>query len=413
MLKILIISQYFWPENFRINDVATLLAANQCQVTVLTGLPNYPEGAIFDGYKSTIPRKEIHKNGVLIFRVPIIPRSTAGSFRLFINYLSYIISSIFFGTFLLRNKNFDLIFVYAPSPIFQSVIGIYFKFILRKPLVTWVQDLWPECVEMTGHIKNKAILNAVDRLVSAIYKGNDLLLVQSKGFINSVSSRSGKVPVQYFPNPGPILSRDLKVKPGSNATEKFFLKNGFNLVFAGNLGKVQSLNTLLGSAELLVKHEDIRLIIVGSGSESGWLQKQILNRGLVNVVATGRYSESEMVLIFKSASALVASLIRSPILSLTVPAKLQSYLAAGKPILCSMDGEGRQLILESGAGICCAPEDSDSLAAAIVKMSKMSKEDLDAMGKAGREYYEINFEPTNLVLNLIARLRLMINLHAR
>lgn len=399
-MKVLIISQYFYPESFRINDVARLLIRNGCEVVVLTGCPNYPDGVCFDGYTSYKLDSQLHLDGYFIHRVPIITRGRSSSLRLFLNYLSFIVSGIVFGSYALKKEKYDLIFVYAPSPIFQAVIGIYFKYLRAVPLVTWVQDLWPECIQLTGHIKNKRILRLVSLAVSWVYKKNDLLLTQSRSFISSVKMRAGSVPVKYFPNPGD-LDPNQGYSPLPILTGNFFLKSGFNIVFAGNLGTVQSLPMILDAAEILRDYSHIRIILVGSGSLSKWLACEIESRRLSNLVLAGRYSSDAMPAIFNYASALLVSLNSDSVLNQTVPAKLQSYLAAGKPIIASLDGEGAQIVVDANAGIVCPTEDPFALAESILKLSNMNEEQLKTMGDSGKYYFSQNFEPHTLASQLI------------
>ena len=399
-MRILIISQYFYPENFRINDVVKLLVRNGCKVVVLTGCPNYPDGLSFDGYSCYQVYSELHSDKYLIHRVPIVTRGSASSVRLFLNYLSFILSGIFFGSYLLRKEKYDLIFVYAPSPIFQAVVGIYFKYLKRAPLITWVQDLWPECIELTGHLSDKKILYLVSKAVCWLYRKNDLLLAQSRSFISSIKMRASSVPVQYFPNPGED-NFNLDHSIYTDSAEEIINKSRFNIVFAGNLGTVQSLPMILDAAEILRDCSDIRIILIGSGSLSHWLESQLQSRQLKNVVLAGRYPADAMPAVFERASALLVSLNSDPVLNQTIPAKLQSYLAAGKPIIASLDGEGAQIVVEAKAGLVCPTEDPIALAQAILQLSKMSKNQLESMGVSGRRYFAENFEPNALVEELI------------
>ena len=399
--NILIVTQYFYPENFRINTIAKLLVLKGHNVTVLTGCPNYPDGKSFDGYSSFNFGLEHHSDGFIIHRVPVITRGQGSSLRLFLNYLSFIVSGILFGRYSLRNTKFDIAFVYAPSPIFQSLVGIYFKHLRGVPVVTWVQDLWPECAQLTGYVKSQAALKFIAKAVSWTYRQNNLLLAQSKSFIASIKLKADLVPVKYFPNPGEeTLNQIYSVLPKS--AENFFLNSGFNIVFAGNLGKVQSLPTIIAAAEILRTNKKIRFIFVGSGSLSERLKHVIQTKGLKNIILAGRHSPDEMPAILNRASALLVSLNRDPILNQTVPTKLQSYLAAGKPIIASLDGDGAKIVAESKAGFVCPPQDPIALTKAILKLSAMSHKRLDDMGTSGKNYFANNFEPHMLVEDLIS-----------
>lgn len=208
------------------------------------------------------------------------------------------------------------------------------------------------------------------------------------------------VPVKYFPNPGDENSNEIHL--ALPAAIEIFLHSGFNIVFAGNLGKVQSLPMIVEAAEILQDNSDIRFILFGSGSLSEWLKYEIQTRRLKNIVLAGRYPADAMPAILNRASALLVSLNHDPILNQTVPAKLQSYLAAGKPIIASLDGEGAQIVAEANAGFVCPAQDSIALTKTILKLSDMSQKQLDAMGASGKRYFAENFEPNMLVEELIS-----------
>ena len=398
-MKLLIISQYYWPENFRINDIVKLLVNEGIEVTVLTGCPNYPSGLAFEGYSNYRKITEIHSDGYFIYRVPIILRGNSSSIRLFLNYISFILSGIIFSNSFLKDKKYDLVFVYGLSPLFQVIIGIYIKYIKKIPLITWIQDLWPDSLRLTGRIKNRYVLNFISLLVSWVYKKNDLLLVQSRGFFKHIKDNVGSVPIVYLPTPGEVKSNSLV--DHSFYSFDYFLKDGFNLVFTGNLGSVQSLHTILDAAEILKQKEDIRIILIGSGSLKQWLSSEILNRNLYNIILTGPYKPEVMPQIFSKASALLVSLNSDPILNLTIPAKVQSYLAAGKPIIASLSGEGARIILEAKAGLVCQTENPVALSEAILKLKFMNSYELEMMGALGKDYFLNNFHPNIVVDNLI------------
>lgn len=396
-MKVLLFSQYFWPESFRINEVVESLLDVGCEVTVLTGQPNYPHGKTFEGYRSLYISKEVHSKGYTIYRVPLIPRGKANAVGLLFNYLSFVLSSALIGPFVLRGQKFDLIFVCGMSPFTQSVSAIWLGRLKKAKVVIWVQDLWPESLEATGFVKNKAVLRGVGRVVSWIYRHCDLLLVQSKGFFSSVQNLAGKTPIKYHPNPGELAFTH---STSSVQISSLSLKSGFNVVFAGNLGTVQALDTVLDAAEQLKQHEDINLVLVGSGSLTTWLESEIKRRNLQNVSMPGRFPVEAMPSILGQASALLVSLCRDPIISKTIPSKVQVYLAAGKPIIASLDGEGARVVEESGAGLGCSAQDATALAQAILKLRALPMEELELMGRKGLEYYQQHFEPTMLALRL-------------
>ena len=406
-MKILIVSQYFWPETFRITELVQSLRDAGCDVTVLTGQPNYPDGVVPPGYSAASLCTQIH-DGLTIYRVPLVPRGGGSALRLALNYLSFIVSAAVFGPWLLRGCRVDAILVYATSPILQVIPAVWLKWVKGAKLVTWVQDLWPESLSATGFVRNKTILGAVAVVVRWIYRKNDLLLVQSQAFIEPVVQMAGRTPVIYHPNPGELAFS----KPSMDGPCPLKLEPGFNVVFAGNLGTVQALETLLDAAEILLPCLEIRLVLIGSGSRSAWLEKQVMHSLLKNVRLPGRFSADVMPGILSQASVLLVSLMRSPIMSQTVPSKVQVYLASGRPIIAALDGEGARMVMESGAGLACPAEDATALAKAVLQLRATSAEELKRMGESGRRYYDENFDPAFLARQLLERLDDVVNLSA-
>ena len=352
-MKVLIVSQYFWPESFRINEVAVSLREAGCEVIVLTGQPNYPEGVIRPGYSILSARTEQY-DGLLVHRVPLVPRGRGSGFRLALNYLSFVLFASVVGPWLVRGRAVDVVFVHGMSPILQAIPGIWLARLKKAKVVTWVQDLWPESLSVTGFVRNERLLAAVSRVVRWIYRHNDLLLVQSRAFVSPVRAMAGATPVEYHPNPGERAFRN----PGEVSRPALRLSPGFNIVFAGNLGIVQSLGTILDVAELLSDLPDVCFVLVGSGSRDEWLSSELSRRRLGNVQLAGRFPPDAMPGILSQASALLVTLVRDPIMAQTIPSKVQAYLAAGKPILAALDGEGAEVVREATAGIACDAEDA-------------------------------------------------------
>lgn len=402
-MKVLVLSQYFWPETFRITEVVQSLCDLGHEVTVLTGQPNYPDGVIQPTYSATSLRTQIH-DGLTIHRVPLAPRGRGSALRLVLNYLSFIVSSAVFGSWLLRGQRFDAILVYAPSPILQAIPAIWLARLKGARLATWVQDLWPESLSATGFVHNPTILKGVSAVVRWIYRKNDLLLVPSQAFVEPVVRMAGRTPVVYHPNPGEVAF-------SAAVTDQPFplqLEPGFNVVFAGNLGTVQALDTVLAAAQLLRDEQDVRFVLVGSGSRSEWLQQEIRRLGLDNISLPGRFPPSHMPGILSQASALLVSLVRDPIMSQTVPSKVQAYLAAGRPIVAALDGEGARVVMEAGAGVACPAEAAQALADAVLQLRDALPQERQRMAQCGRSYYEQHFEPKLLAKRLAAILSGMV-----
>lgn len=394
-MNVLIISQYFWPENFRINEIAESLGRAGCTVSVLTGAPNYPEGAVFPGYSATAIKVE-QKGRVTIHRVPVVPRGRGTAIRLALNYVSFVVSACVFAPWILRRKPVDIVLVYAPGPILQSIPGLWLGMVKRAPVVTWIQDLWPESLVATQFVRSRWLLASIASLVRWIYRRNDLLLVQSRSFIDSVTAMAGRTPVAYHPNPG-----DLPLNSASQGPPALRLQSGFNVVFAGNMGTVQALDTILDAAEKTRDVTDLWWVLIGSGSRGAWIGEEVRRRGLAQVVLPGRFPPEAMPQILDQASVLLVSLVRSPIMSQTVPSKVQAYLASGRPIVAALDGEGARVVAEAGAGVTCPAEDAAALSDAVLRLKAMSPGELDRLGVAGRDYYRRHFDPEMLTSRLI------------
>ena len=396
-MRVLVLSQYYWPESFRINEVARSLREAGCEVTVLTGQPNYPDGQIFTGYSAWSVGCEEHE-GIRIHRVPLAPRGAASAWKLIANYLSFMFAASLIGPWLLRGQRFDVVFVYGVSPILKVFPALVTRRFTGGALVTWVQDLWPQSLQVTGFVRSPRVLAIVASLVGWLYRQNDLLLVQSQGFIPLVAAMSGNTPVEYHPNPG-----DQAFPAESEGQAALILQPGFNVVFAGNLGTVQALDTVLAAAQLLSDDPVVRFVLIGSGSRGEWLRQEVQRLSLTNVQIPGRFVSEAMPAILAQASALLVSLTGNSTLSQTVPSKVQAYLASGRPIIASLDGEGARVVEEAGAGVVCPAEDAGALAAAVRRLSALPAQERALMGQAGRSYYLNHFEPGMLASRLVQR----------
>lgn len=379
-MRLLIVSQYFWPENFRINDLVEEFVKRGHQVTVLTGLPNYPNGKVFDQFKAD-PAQYSNYAGADIVRVPIVSRGLGGV-RLLLNYLSFAASASFIGLWKLRGRHFDVIFTCQLSPITVGLPAAVMRTFKRAPMAFWVLDLWPESLHAIGVVRSPKVLQVVGGLVSFIYKRCDLILAQSKSFIPQIQKYAAKNShIQYFPSWAEtvfqsnsiILANEIPLKPGS-----------FNIMFAGNIGDAQDFPAILAAAENLKSHTHIRWLIVGDGRMAKWVADEIQNRNLQNsVLMLGRHSIDRMPSFFKHADALLVSLKDEPIFAMTIPGKLQSYLASGIPVIAMLNGEGANLVASSAAGVTCAAGDHQGLSDAVLKLAGMSTEEREVLGRNG------------------------------
>lgn len=397
-MHILIVTQYFWPENFQINNLAIDLKNQGHEVTVLTGIPNYPEGSYYPGYGWFDKNKESY-HGITIKRVPVIPRGNGGGFRLALNYFSFAFFASILGPFKCRGRC-DVIFVFMPSPITVGLPARVLKKIKKAPILFWVQDLWPDTLVATGSIKSKNILKWIKKLTQSIYHSCDRILVQSKAFIASIEQLGEfKHKLFYFPNAVEDFYRPISPCEGkSNATN---LPSGFKIMYGGNIGTAQSFETILQTAILLKDIKDIQWIIIGEGRQKNWLIDQIANQGIGHKFHFIQHQLPEMMpYYFSQADALLVSLKKEPVFSLTIPSKLQCYLASGKPIIASLDGEAARIIDEAGAGIASPAEDAHALAKNILILSKMELAERELMGQKGRLYAEQHFDRKRLVTQL-------------
>lgn len=396
LMRLLIVSQYFWPEGFRINDLVTELVGRGHEVTVLTGVPNYPDGVVFTEYRDN-SASFAQFAGADVIRVPMLSRGK-GALRLILNYLSFAMSASFMGPLRLRGRQFDAIFVYEPSPITVGVPAIVMKWFKKAPIAFWVLDLWPQSLQAVGAVKSPLVLKLVNRLVRAIYSGCDLVLAQSHSFVPKIASYLPDARrVVYFPSWAETIVPPENTLPAPEVPPSV---GTFDIVFAGNIGEAQDFPTLLEAAELLVD-TPVRWLVVGDGRKADWVRSEIDRRGLgKSIVMLGRYPIERMPSFFRHADALLVSLKADPIFALTIPAKLQTYLAAGIPILATLDGEGAKVVEASGAGLAAQAGDAVGLALAVRRLMALDQADRREMGRRGRIYAHREFDRSELISRL-------------
>ena len=396
-MRILIVAQVFWPENFRINDVCVELCRRGHDVTVLTGWPNYPEGQIFPEFKRD-PAAFAQLGGAPIVRVPIVPRGS-GRLRLVLNYLSFVVSAALLGSWKLRGQRFDAIFVWESSPITVGLPAIVFRATKRAPMAFWVLDLWPETLEAVGVVRSTRMLRLVGKLVTFIYARCDVILAQSHSFVPQIARWCRRETwIEYFPVwPESVFERG-EAQP---AAEVPVAEGSFNVMFAGNIGEAQDFPAILAAAELLKEQSHIRWLVVGDGSAAAWVKSEIARRGLQDrVLMLGRYPVERMPAFYRHANALLVALKDEPIFAMTIPGKLQSYLAAGIPVVAMLNGEGADVVKRFGAGVTCAAGDSAALAAAVLKLASLPQQELQQMGANGSQASATEFDRHTLITRL-------------
>jgi glycosyltransferase involved in cell wall biosynthesis len=397
-LRVLIVSQHFYPENFRINSVAASLVNHGFKVDVLTGMPNYPSGKCFVGYESSWLTRDSYL-GVQMLRVPIIFRGNSSNVRLIFNYLSFVVSASLFGLFFLRKK-YDLVFCYATSPILQAIPAILFAKKNSAPFVLNVQDLWPESISATGRIHSSSIIWCLTKLVAWIYRQSNLILTQSNEFHLPIKKIAPVAKIIFWPNSVDPSFYESELNKMPESLDNAYGANYFTVTFAGNIGSAQSIETIVEASNLLKAEGKIRIILLGDGSKRLWALKEKSKKNLTNLFIPGPFPEKMMPIIYSKSSCLLVTLTDRYIFSLTIPNKIQGYLALGRPIIGSINGAGAEVIKEANAGMVCPAEDSIMLAEKILEMSKLSQEELNTYGKNGRDYFMFHFEHDMLMQKL-------------
>ncbi|MBB3312276.1 glycosyltransferase involved in cell wall biosynthesis [Rhizobium sp. BK196] len=400
-MKILVVTQYFWPEGFRINDLVTGLVDRGHEVTVLTGKPNYPSGKTFPEYLQD-PSAFASYNGIPVVRVPMLARG-ARAITLLLNYASFALCGSLLGAFKLRGRKFEAIFVFEPSPISVGFPAIVLRWLKKAPVAFWVLDLWPESLEATGIVRSKFILKQVGKIVKFIYDRCDLILAQSRSFIPEIS-RFGQLPdkITYFPSWADKVDRNIEEEPASEIPAD---REKFSIVFTGNIGEAQDFGAVLDAAESLKHNKAVRWIIVGDGRMASWVREEVDRRQLQDsVLLPGRFPLERMRSFYMHADALLVSLKAEPIFAMTIPGKMQSYLAEGLPILAMLNGEGADVLSRAGAGLASPAGNGAALAESVLKMMSMSNHDRSQMGRNGLMLSEKDFNRDSRIDELSALL---------
>ncbi len=401
-MQILIVTQYYFPESFKSNDLSFELQKRGHEVTVLTGLPNYPEGKMFEGY-GIFKNRTQEINGVKVIRSLLLLRGKGGGIRLFLNYFSFAFFASIKAFFLSFSNKFDAVIVHEPSPITQFYPALLLKKLQKVPVYFWVMDLWPESLEILGGVKNKFVLNLFTKMVTNFYENSEKILITSKGFKKSILEKGNfKNKLEYFPNwaEDSISQGDVNY-PIPNLPE------GFKVMFAGNVGEAQDMEAVMNSALYLKNHSKIKLIIVGDGRKMSFVQEFIQQNNLQETVITvGQFPLDAMASFFAKADMMLVSLRDDAIFNITVPAKTQAYMSASKPIIAMLNGEGAEIIEEANCGVSVPAGDSKKLAEIIVKMSELDPEVLKNMGENSRNFFLENYSLPSCIDNLERILKL-------
>lgn len=387
-MRILVVTQYFWPENFRINDIVEALHIRGHQITVLTGHPNYPKGKFFRGYTGKSVIHEVYQ-GIEIIRVPIFPRGEDGNSKLIINYLSFVISGTIFALFS-GKRDFDVILFNGLSPTIAGIPATALKMKYKRPLLTYIQDLWPESLLAVRPNTSQFAISLLRILTTYIYKQSEQVWASSKSFLNRIENLGiSRKKLHYFPQ---YAESFYKPEPRNPVwAHENGLPNGFIVMFAGNIGIAQDLPNVIQAAELTQEH-GIHWVFLGTGSAKVNLAQQAEAKNLNNVHFLGSFPARTMPHFFAQADVLLVSLADQELFAMTIPAKVQSYLASGRPILASLAGEGAEVVRDSEAGVVVSPENPQALAKAAIALKALTESERTIMGQRGRAYFVKNFE---------------------
>ena len=352
--KILIITEYFYPEEFKINEIAVAWREKGYDVTILTQNPTYPLGEIYHGYANNWYSKDNYE-GMDVYRVKAVTGYKESLFRKLLKYFTFMILGSIVS--LKIGKKYDYVFGFDVGPLTGMVPAILLKKIYNKPVVLWVQDVWPDSVYAYGFKKRELLVKMLDGFVRFVYKHTTSIAVSGEGFIKRVKPyvEENKT-VEYLPNWADDLDETLE-------PVKLSQESKIHFTFAGNIGKVQNLdNVLKAFASLPQKHlQKAQLNIIGDGSFLDALKKQVEDNDYKNIVFWGRKPRKEMNAYFQASDFLIVSLIDKPIFSLTVPAKVQTYIAAKKPILTIVSGDAARIIENNNLGFSANPSDIEAI----------------------------------------------------
>ncbi|MEG1692344.1 MAG: glycosyltransferase family 4 protein [Bacteroidales bacterium] len=371
------------------------LARRGHNVTVLTGIPNYPSGRFLDGYGLFSKRTELI-NGVKVIRAFLLPRGKGGGFRLALNYFSWVFFASIRALFLAVFNRYDVIIGHEPSPITQGIPAIVVKRIQKIPFYFWVLDLWPESLESAGGVTNKSVLNFFLKITQFVYNNSDKILISSRGFAESILEKGDyQNKLVYFPNWGEdifTVSKEYHIPP---------LQNGFKVMFAGNIGEAQDMDNIMNAALELKGESDIKFVIIGDGRKLAFVKEFVHKHQLQDSVSIlGRFPLDAMPSFFKKADVMLVTLKDEMIFNVTIPAKVQAYMAAGRPIAAMLNGEGAAIITEAQCGVAVNAGDYLELAQVIRNLRIRDQQDLKRLGLNGRAYFDKYFTLNHCMNNL-------------
>lgn len=380
--RVLILRQFFDPEpTFKGLVFARELVRRGYQVEVITGFPNYPYGVVYPGYQIKIIQKDV-VDGVNVTRVPIYPSRDSDAVKRALNYISFAVTSFIYGLFFAKKA--DLIYAYHP-PLTVGVTAILLKIFRRIPIVYDIQDMWPDTLKASGMIRNDRALKFVGNICNFVYRLVDQIVVLSPGFKSALIARGvprNKVNTIYNWCDESAIMISSSVRPQS------FPSDGFRVLFAGNMGKAQSLAAVLEAANILMYDAPTaRFVFLGEGLELEQLKETVKNKRLENVVFHPAVPMNQVGKYLGAADALLVHLRKDPLFSITIPSKTQAYMAARKPIIMAVDGDAADLVRKAQCGYVAQSENPTSIADAVKKLMQLSTDHRDDLAQRGQHFY--------------------------
>jgi glycosyltransferase involved in cell wall biosynthesis len=387
--RILIYTNHYFPEQFKINDVVDWLKGDDFKIRVVTGIPNYPSGTIYRGYGVFSKNSVEIKDNLIINRLPLIPRGTGSKLFIVINYLSYFISTLAFTFYLIFfKKKYDVVLVHHTSPFFISIAPIIYKIFRSSKNILWDLDIWPQTLEGMNIIKNKTLINSLEYIVKKIYKFYDEVLITSRSLQTIINSRVDENQIHFFPN---WADQEIESQKVLNDIETEIEDDFLNIMYMGNVGEAQDFDSVVKSLKIL-KNIKIRLYIIGDGRYKSKF-KELVNIGNLSskIIFVEHQTLSNVYSYAIQSDFLFLSLKNEEIFEYTLPAKLQMYMSIGKPILAMISGEANNLINNSNIGIAVESGDYIKLADEINNICN-NKYDLKKMAYNSKQTYNLNFK---------------------
>ena len=396
-MKILLLTQWYPPEpGVLLQELAQTLQAKSHDVTVLTGFPNYPSGHLYPGYQLRLRQHELLA-GVRVVRVPLYMNHSLSSIKRVLNYVSFALSSSILGFWLVRRP--DVIFVYHP-PLTIGLPAWILSRLWNVRFVYQIQDMWPETLAATNMIKSRHVFSIIGRFARWVYAKAHTILAISPGFErNLIDKGVSAEKVKVIPN---WMEDDLSARamPNMQLAQRLGLAGRFNIMFAGNIGEAQGLETVLKAAKLLEGFTRIQFVFIGDGTALPILKRTAEAQLISNVRFLGRFSQEMMPELYALADVLLVHLRDDPLFRITIPHKILGYMGSGKPILAALAGDGADLVTAAGAGISCPPGNPEALAEAVKDFLKRSNEERKAMGESGRQTVQTHFSREVLIANI-------------